>query len=42
MWTNFKVFIEFVTIFLCFTGFYFVVVVVVLVFGPEACEILAP
>ena len=39
MWTNFKVFIEFVTIFLCFTGFF---VVVVLFFGPKACEILAP
>ena len=40
MWTNFKVFIEFVTIFLCFTGFF--VVVVVVFFGPKASEILAP
>ena len=42
MWTNFKVFIEFVTIFLCFTGFFVVVVVVVVFFGPKASEILAP
>ena len=35
MWTNFKVFIEFVTILLLFhVSFWF--------FGPEACGILAP
>ena len=33
MWAIFKVFIEFVTILLLFTSWFF---------GPEACEILAP